>query len=61
MDQLATDVVRSALNTKTLTSLGGVATGGCISNGRSYQTDATAVFIKHNTKPEVFDYTKTLH
>ncbi len=51
--QAQDDAVRAALSTTTLTALGGVAAGGCISNGRSYQTDNATVFIKHNTKPEV--------
>ncbi|XP_064392906.1 ketosamine-3-kinase-like [Halichondria panicea] len=46
------EVLRTSLHTTTLTARGGVAAGGCISNGRSYQTDNGTVFIKHNTKPE---------
>ena len=34
-------------------SLGGVAGGGCISNGQSYQTDVGKIFVKSNDKQEV--------
>lgn len=37
---------------KTLKPLGG-ASGGCISNGESYQTDTGKIFVKSNAKKEV--------
>ena len=47
------EFLRSELGTRELRPLG-AAGGGCISEGRSYQTDSgAAVFVKHNTKSEV--------
>ena len=41
--QLSTSVCRSL----------GHASGGCISDGRSYETDSGPVFVKHNTNSQV--------
>ena len=38
---------------KTLKPLGGASSGGCISNGQSYQTDTGRIFVKSNDKKEV--------
>ena len=46
------EFLSSELGTRELRPLG-AAGGGCISEGRSYQTDSEAVFVKHNTKSEV--------
>ena len=46
------EFLRAQLSTSLLKPLGGAA-GGCISDGRSYETDSGPVFVKHNSTLQV--------
>jgi len=46
------EFLKRELATSKLRSLGG-SSGGCISNGESYETDSGRVFVKYNTDPKV--------
>ena len=46
------EILKKELNTTNLHSLG-LASGGCINEGQSYDTDYGKIFVKVNEKPEV--------
>lgn len=46
-------LLRAELRTKTLRAFGSPSAGGCISEGRAYDTDAGPVFVKVNRRTQV--------
>ncbi len=47
------ELLKRQLCLQCLKPLGGTASGGCISNGQSYQTDTGKIFVKSNDKQQV--------
>lgn len=50
------DLLRRQLGLQNLKAIGGLASGGCISNGQSYQTERGKIFVKSNESQEVSSY-----
>lgn len=46
-------LLKRHLSLKEVKVLGGAASGGCINNGQSYDTDRGKIFVKYNEKSEV--------
>ena len=50
------EVLKKQLCLQTLKPMGGLASGGCINNGQSYQTDRGKIFVKSHESQKVSQY-----